>query len=72
MGVEVTADPVVAERSVDGDHEYPDAPLAVNITELPEHTVALDGETATDGFAFTIMVDELLVVLHAPLVTSTR
>ena len=56
-GLAVTVAPVVADKPVAGDHEYVDAPLAVNVTLLPAQIApGTAGLTVTLGNALTVTV----------------
>lgn len=52
VGLAVTEDPVVAERPVDGDHEYEVAPETLSPV-LPPLQIATDGLVVRDGVGFT-------------------
>jgi hypothetical protein len=61
IGLAVTEAPDVAESSVDGDHVYVLAPLAVNVV-LDPVVIATDvGLTVTVGSAFTVTLPTLLL-----------
>lgn len=51
VGVTVTGDP---ERDP-GIQAYVEAPVAVNVVELPLQSVVLDAVAATVGFALTVI-----------------
>jgi hypothetical protein len=69
-GLAVTVAPVVADKPVAGDHEYETTPLAVNVTELPEHIIDVVGKTDTVAEAFDVTVTDAVDVLH-PLASAT-
>jgi hypothetical protein len=63
-GVAITVAPVVAVSPAAGDHEYETTPLAVNVTELPEHIVDVVGDTDTVEAALDVTVTDAVDVLQ--------
>ena len=66
MGFATTVAPVVAESPVGGDHEYVLAPLALNVTGLPEHTTGAVGATDKVIVEFEVTVADAVDVRHPP------
>lgn len=61
-GLAVTVAPVVVLKPVAGDHEYVEAPLAVNATEPPEQMAGADGVMLTVGSGFTVTATVAVLV----------
>ena len=62
VGLAVTVAPVVADKPVDGDQLYVEAPLAVNDMLLPVQIAAEEGDIVIVGKGLITTVTELLDV----------
>jgi hypothetical protein len=61
VGLAVTEDPLVADKSVEGLQVYVEAPLAVSVVDVPSHIVTLLlATTVGSGFTVTSTVVELI------------
>jgi len=66
----ITLAPVVAERPVDGVHEYVEPPVAVSIVELPLQ-IATPEPALIAGRAFTVTVTDDVLLQPDALVPVT-